>query len=447
MIEILLPGEKVKRKRKELKMTQSDVAQTISRSVTSISLIEKGTISLASDTAEEISKCFNEKILSENLDIQEVNANYLLEDVSTQLEKEINKFENYIFLNSKCNIEKIENKISEINNLVDMYKDKIKSEIRMSLYKSISEFYMQHHEWKKSKLYNNYGSLNAIENQNPYEVIEIYLQLTRINLREQNYEELIANSNHAVLYFTTQKILNEDCKKIYFNLAKAYSYNEDYKECMDILTLIKSNFRLNYNEQIDVDILMANMKYNLGNLKEAKDEYLKILNRACYSKDRYTIAILYRNLTEVSYYLDEKEKGREYLELLNAEEFVGSEFDITTRKYSDMKMNVLYENSMYVMESYKKTLRLVIDSKSKNMQRSYCNKIIDFFINKGEKAELKIFLKLIGDSVEKITFNPGRIFFKSLQLFNSNELEEIYNYQLDILNQIEKNNDNFEGIY
>lgn len=305
--EILSSGQKIKRLRQELGLTQNDIAGTeITRNL--ISYIENDKVPLTKSAAKIIINNIHHFCKENGLSIDpSINEQYLLEDVKMQANKLADEYIEILDTKHIDNPSNIENIIKEFEYIFMNYG---LMERRVDAYKKIGDIYRKFSKYSSAytyyiKAYENTGILSNNTKQ-----LDILLNLINCCLTlERNSEALeLCNLVHPF----KNSISDDIFLKFIFNSILAYKRLSMYDECLKQISFLEHNYKIDNSLNFELKTLKANcykckmyytealaiQKILLGNLDPS--DYEKKLVVLC-------------NILEIYMLLNDSAKLKEYL--------------------------------------------------------------------------------------------------------------------------------------
>ncbi len=303
-MELLSPGEKVKKLRKELGLKQEDIANDqISKSL--VSMIEKNRRALTWTTAAIIADSLNKYYKTMG---KEITSEYLMETELDLVKKEIKAEMEY--LSSIVELGNVEVKLlnpsfDKLMNLIDQWGLK-KEKVDLLLLRG--EFY--YYSYQYNNAINDYSDalVYYIEEKNHSEIARLY------NLIGTSYYMLML-IDKAITYYTKsyetaieQNIANKDTIKIesIFNLTLCYKKMQKYDITLQYVTMFKEleNNQDCYAFYYDQTVLVeANTYRDLRIYEKAEKIYEKLLQRKT-ELNINTLFLVYENYS--TFYRDQK---------------------------------------------------------------------------------------------------------------------------------------------
>jgi len=293
--QILSPNEKVKKIRQFFRITQNELAKDICTK-SSISLIENNRLKLTFKLAIGIAKNFNKIAIDKKIDIELITTNELMKDEYSQAN---DIFRNNIIKDLKeiSSIDLFEKKLYEAEKIIEKYN--ITDNGKMHVYKLASDFYYKNSMYTKSNEMCNNGLKVSLDLKDIQGEVTFYIDKSRNNLRQNHYTEALQQLDYAE---KISSILSnsELFERIYFNKALVYKNKNNCDKALKYLDLLNNKFKIeNQKKLLDIKMLHANCLNTTCKFEEAKNEYIKILELAMKIDDKDSIALGYRNLSEL----------------------------------------------------------------------------------------------------------------------------------------------------
>lgn len=295
-MEILTLGEKIKRRRKELKMTLKDLA---GNRITpgQISLVESGRSNPSMDLLEYLANAL------------QISVEYLMESEETQAEKICIYYEQmaeiYILNEDYTSAEEyIENALYYAEKYELEYRKAKNLFLRANIYKAKNELVLA------QQLYLS-ANVIFIKTNNFEQIINTFLNLGKITLGLKAYHSAINHLKQAEKVYLYNNIGNDSLLgEIYYEMAESYFKISDINKAREYTSLAKQKFeQVQDRKEYSKSLLLLSQKYNkMGD----------IINAIKYSKKTLEV---YKELEEEKNVSSiENNLGRLFFEFDNIDE-------------------------------------------------------------------------------------------------------------------------------
>ena len=293
-MEILSLGEKIKRKRKELKMTLKDLAKD---RITpgQISLVESGRSNPSMDLLEYLASSLN------------TTVEYLMESEESQAEKICTYYEqlaeSYIISGK---YEKGEAYIDEALKYTEKYNLEYK---KARCYFLRAEINMNKEEFATAQQLLMSANVIFIKNNKYEEIIKSFLNLAKITLKLKAYHSASSYLKQADKVYTDNNIGNDFLLgEIYYNMAKVLFTIEQTEEARKYTNLARNKFNeIQNKEQYASSLISLSDEYNkkddsVNAIKystKALEVYKEIEKSSTISSIENTLGKLFYNFNEI----------------------------------------------------------------------------------------------------------------------------------------------------
>ncbi|MDU1411519.1 MAG: helix-turn-helix transcriptional regulator [Clostridium sp.] len=421
-MDILSPGKKIKRIRKDLKISQKEIAGgLVTREL--ISIIENDKSTLTPTVAKIITDNINKICKERNIDFN-VDTDYLLEDINSQANKIASNYIDFL-CNNENNISKDFSKdINEIELFLRKYDLPDKKTI---IYEKIGD--ILRHQKKFNSCYIYY--IKAFENYNnminDIRVFKLLVNLGNVCLYLCRDKEALNFNNLALIYNNN---VDESLKyKVFFNNTLAYMHLREHDKALLEIDHILSTFKTLGNEKIfELNILKVNCLRYKKFYKEALVINESMLDNLNIS-DAENIMLVVTNILDIYTVIKDTKNTKIYLDKLlylinnykNADESYHSPNDYNQIGLSATLINKLdlatkyYKKSIYVSK-VQKNLRILLLS---------LDQLLDILIKEKNIEEINSFKNEIIEllSLDIISSNISPI-FKLMNFYNEIEDRE-----------------------
>lgn len=422
-MEILSPGKKIKKIRKELKINQREITGgEITRELISIIENDKSTLTVpvAKIITDNINRICEERKIDFNL-----KAEYLLEDVQAQVNNIADKYIEFLCKNEENISEDFTKKVEEIEVFFRKYDA---PEKKMIVYEKIGDILRGEKEYSKSYIY----YIKALENHKGLDrdvrVVSVLQKLGGIcmNLGDDN-ESLNFNS----LALKYDDIITEELMyNLLYNNTLAYMHLNNYDKALQEIEHIQNTFKVLNKERIfEINILKANcLRYKklynevlelnvhmLSTLDKNRDIEKRILVTGNIL-DIYTVL---KDLNNVGIYIDK------LISLLNSYDKVRESYHCPNA-YNQLGISYeLIGNIELSIEAYKKSIELSKYQRNKRILIKSLDKLLDVLIKERNLEEINKykneFIELISLDIIEVDTTPV---FKLMNFYNDVEDRE-----------------------
>lgn len=302
-MEILSLGEKIKRKRKELKMTLKDLAKD---RITpgQISLVESGRSNPSMDLLEYLANSLN------------TTVEYLMESEESQAEKICTYYEqlaeSYIISGE---YEKSEVYIDEALKYTEKYNLEYK---KARCYFLRAEINMNKEEFATAQQLLMSANVIFIKNNKYEEIIKSFLNLAKITLHLKAYHSASSYLKQADKVYTDNNIGNDFLLgEIYYNMAKVSFTIEQVEESKKYANLAKDKFNeIQNKKQYASSLISLSDEYN------RKDDSVNAIKYSTKALEVYkeieksnTISSIENTLGKLFYDFNEVDEAFKHFEL------------------------------------------------------------------------------------------------------------------------------------
>lgn len=427
---ILSSGEKIKKLRKELNLTQTDLSGTeITRNL--ISYIENGKATLTRNVASIIVNNIRSICKERNIHVN-ITEDYLLEDAELQASKLADEYAEILETKYKDNLANIETIINQIENLFANF-DLVKK--RVDIYKKIGDIYRINQKYMEAytyyiKAYENCGILSSnIEN------VDIPLCIIFCCLKLQRNSEIIELYN--LVHTLESKIPKDIYWKFVFNSAIAYMRLNKYEDCLKQIDYLEKNFELSLDTKFNLSSLKTSCYQSKMHYSDALDIQKLLLQDADKLGLEKNLIVLC-NILEIYTKLHDSFNLREYLKkclkLINEYENSPSTHYLPDI-YLDISLTLKEIKNLELAKTY--FLKCILESKKNPkvsiLSRAFEN-LISIFIEENDLKRLNDLKNLLMEFISlQILPKNDMLIFRLIKYYNKIEDKETIS---DILNFI-----------
>ncbi|AGF59421.1 DNA-binding XRE family transcriptional regulator [Clostridium saccharoperbutylacetonicum] len=293
--EIMKQGEKIKRIRKMLHMTQEELAEGIC-SKQNISLIENNKQKISVNLANAIAKKFNRIAKEKEINISTITPGELMIDEDEQA--------NYIFSNNIISelkeiqtIDLFEQKLLKAENIIREHV--ITDSNKIELYKLATDFYYYRYQYTKSDKMCDNGLKICINSLNNFEEAIFYIYHSRNYIFTENYIKALQQLDYAEKL--NSHIMDDNLSiMILYHRGLTYKKLGEYDTALKYFKILKEKNVKDKTMLLKIKMMYANCLTEKNEFEEAEKEYFEILS----INDKDFIALAYKNLSEL--YLNNK---------------------------------------------------------------------------------------------------------------------------------------------
>lgn len=382
--EITDIGERVKRARKRVGLTQSGVAGgEVTRET--ISQVERGIIkTLTLKTAEIIVKNINKAAKDKGLDYR-ITVKKLLRNEEDIIEDLLDEHLKELKVSIMSNSEDVKNKIKEIEIL---FKD-IADDKKEKIYENAIDYFFDNYEYEDAKTYILKCYAIAFRKNENEKLIESIYKLISIYTKQYDYKQVIKFMEHAEYIAEVNNLKNHEfMRKIYFHAAMAFRKNGEYKKCIYLLEKIKTMFTLDKKEILDIDTVLGRCYEKIKEYKKSENKFLNILSLSIDTEYVLMVALAYTNLAYVHFKQDNSELAIKYIDKAKK---------IKIEDYN--KVAEIYYRAFQIYSSYCKNFN--------DVEEMFLDAIHKSNIVKNNKLKEKVIIKMMKYCIRNV--NEGKL--------------------------------------
>lgn len=426
--EVLSPAEKIKKIRKKLRATQSDLSGNgISR--VRISQIESGE-TLTFKVAHLLANNINKYIKDNNINIKEITALYLLESEEDQINRickdRIDTLSNFKI--SKKVMDSFEDELTSLEKFISENDLIVERELKKELYKVAIDYYSNIKEYMKSYEYvlKCYRLLDSDEHM---ETITLILKFTYTYFHLGKYDDVIMVCKQAFSIAKTHNLEHVyECKRIYFNCALAYKKLEKYGDCYEWLQKMYDYCTVEKEDELIIKILQANCNFVENKIEEAIKLNYEVLELSQELEQLHNIALAYANLAYIYYKQNDLNKAITLIDLaldIRQSEYKGEIFAYAFYIYKETKEKAkaytYLDNALYETGRNKKEAELneiIYEAFEYFVENNLSEKIL-FLINRIEEIVTRY--KLLEKNILDI-FIKAEYYFKDIDVVSRDKI-------------------------
>ncbi len=278
--EILSPGKKIRKIRKDFKINQQDITGgEITRNL--ISIVENGKANLTPKVAFILSENINRVCKEKNIDFQ-VSTDYLLEDIGTQANKIMDKYIEALKA-PDISLEKLNHLSRDIESFILEYP---MTNNKAAVYSLIGDLYLHLNETFKAYKFFLKSYEHLIMDKNILGIIVVLLNLSYCSLLQNNYDETLYFNDLAYVYVNE---MDEDTLyKFYINSINAFIATNKVDDALNIIKIVETKLSvfLSWNKEAYWKIL--SLKSSALKSKKYFNDTLKIQKKlfSSYPKEK-----------------------------------------------------------------------------------------------------------------------------------------------------------------
>lgn len=383
--EFLTPGKRVRKLRKELRMTQAEISKGFSRNL--ISLIENEKMELTPSITRKIVNNINNKIKANNINKELLTSEDLIKSKIGQVIVFVNEVTVNIKNDKIGSIKKTDKTIEYTIKLIQDYK--IENKYMLNLLKSATDYYYKNKEYSKCKMYCvKCIHLSGIMGEKIY-TLEGILTIAAIYYIDKDYKQALQYNNYATYIMDTDHIYNQTYrKKILYNSAICYINIDETDTALELLNELKQ-YNLAENQLVDIESMEASCYLKNNMIETAKQIYNKLKVKTSSNE---TLGTIHYNLAEI--YIEEEnleQASKEFKTCIKHREIAKSR----------QLAKTLYESALVERkkENIKGAKELLIKSiKNKHAENEYYLELLNIYIEENNDKEIEGLIKLIEDN-------------------------------------------------
>lgn len=435
-MEILSPGQKIKKIRKELKINQKEITGgEITRELISIIENDKSTLTptVAHIITDNINRICKERNIDFNLDTQ-----YLLEDINAQTNKIASKYIDFL-CNNEDNISKDFTKDIEEIELFLMKYDV--PEKKMIIYEKIGDILKKQKEFNRSYIY----YIKAFENHN-----RLFNNICLFNLLQKlggiciylgKEKEALDFNNLALVYNNT--IPEELRLKVIYNNTLAYIHLKEHDKALIEIEHVEKTFK----HLTKIDIFELNvLKVNCLRYKRFYSEALKI-NKSMLSTlsndDTESIILITANILDIYTVLKDIKNVKIYIDKLiyiisnysNVKDSYPcpnayNQLGISTKLISNIELSI---------ECYKKSIQLAKSQRNIRVLLKSLDQLLTILIEENNLEEINTFKNEVLELISLNIVDPSNTpVFKLMKFYSDIGSEENLSSLLNFILECKK---------
>jgi len=415
-MEILSPGQKIRKIRKELKINQKEITGgEITREL--ISMIENDKSTLTSVVAHIITDNINRICKEKNIDFS-LDAEYLLEDINSQTDKIASNYIDFLSINEDNISKDFYKNIEEIEAFLIKYDVPKK---KMIIYEKIGDIFKEQNEFNKSYIY----YIKAFENHNGLfndsRLFSILQKLGCICIYLEKNKEALDFNNLALMY--NYNIPKDLRFKLLHNNTLAYMNLEEYNKALLEIEHVENTFKILTKKNIfDFNLLRAHcLRYKkfYNDALKTNESILSILD----NDDTENIILITANIIDIYTELKDIKNIKIYIDKLiylmnNYDEVKECYYSPNTYNQLGFSANLI-NNIELSIECYKKSIEAARYQRNKRVLLMSLDQLLDILIKEKNIEEINSFrnqiIEMISLDIIELDITP---IFKLVIFYN-----------------------------
>lgn len=433
-MEILSPGQKIKKIRQEFKINQKDITgNKITREL--ISIIENDKSALTPAVAQIITDNINRICNERNIDFH-LDSEYLLEDITFQTNKMADQYLSFLCVNQDNPSKDFSKEFEEIELFLIKYQV---PEKKMIIYEKIGDILKKQKDYSRSYTY----YIKAFENNNhlfnDIKLFNLLQKLGNVCIYLGKYKESLDFNKLALIY--NDKVPEDLRFKVLFNTTLAYMHLKEYDKALIEIEHVLSTFKILTEE----DTLSLNvLKVNCLRFKKFYSDAFS-LNQSMLDNiapdDKGHIILITGNILDIYTVLKDISNMKIYIDkliyLLNGYDKAQESY-YTANCYNQLGISAnLIGNKELAIDCYKKSIEIAKRQKDKSILKKSLDELLTLLISEKNPNEINscknTVLELI--SLDIIDTNSMAI-FKLIDFYNEvddkDSINSIVKFILDL---------------
>lgn len=370
---MLSPGQKLKKIRKDLKLNQIDIVGTeITRNL--ISAVENGKATLTLKVANIVTNNINNFCSDNNINFHLTTA-YLLEDINEQEEKKANDYIQFLDDHPNIQGEELSSFITEIQIFLansNLYNKKL------IIFEKLADLLNTQKEFYKSYIFYTKAFENHCRGEAKDKTSHLLFKLGHASMMLDNLDEALEFNNLSLSFAND---LDKQCiYSIYFNNILTYKKLGFYDKALEKIDFLDSQFpNLDSKDKIKLQILKANCLIKNKYFNDALRIYKNILNNIDNkdANNKELIALSYCTILGIYNTLKDIKNIKLYLD-----RFINC-LDLYSTDYSTIALVEISTSFKIIgdLESYEEYLVKTIDISKVLKDSSTLSKALDSLID------------------------------------------------------------------
>jgi len=430
-MEILSPGEKIRKIRKDFKIRQQDVTGgEITREL--ISIIENDKAKLSPYVAQLIADNINKICKERNISFY-LSADYLLEDVNTQVSKICDGYIDFIDEN-RDNLSK--DFIDEIKKIEAFLTKYALPEKKIIIYEKIGDILLTQKEFNKSYTFYIKAFENRTSEFDKVKSFNLLQKLGNICIRLGRYREAIDFNNLALSY--NANIPSDLRYKALFNNILANIYLKEYDSALMQIEFIEDNFdTLAKQKKLNLAIEKANC-YRWKNFYTDALKLNKNLLKTLDENDQELNLLVTSNILDIYTVLKDGKNTEKYINKLidkiNLFHIVDKHHYCTNLYHQIALSYKLIGNTKLSKEYYIKSIASVKQNRNISELENSLNELLEIIICEEDLNGINDFKNLLLElvSLDLIARNTD-IVFKLINYYNNINDRDSIHFLIDFI--------------
>lgn len=414
--DILSPGEKIRKIRKEFKIRQHEITGgEITRNL--ISIIENDKANLTQGVAEILSENINKVCADKGMDFR-ITTEYLLETKESQANRIADSYIEYLGNSDVVNRENFEDKVREIEAFLSVYDI---FEKKVTIFERLGYIFKSERDYYKAYTYYIKAYENSSRIFKDIRLFKLLLNTGFCCLRLKKYKETLDFNRLALLY--NGNIPEDIHYKILLNNVLAYKNLNDYEKALAEIQRIENIF----NKDIDkFDILT--LKANCLKLKKFYKDSLQIHEQLLNNINEEDIEkkmIALCNILEIYIELNDTKNIKKYIDrcslLMNAYDKIRKRI-YSPEIYNDIALGYKIIGTLDLAKSYfAKAITAGREYNNVDVILSSFNNLFSIYVEENNTLGLEdLRNQLIELMMLKLLTNNNTIILRFIYYYNEN---------------------------
>lgn len=392
--EILSPGKKLRKIRKDFKIRQHEITGgEITREL--ISIIENDKCNLTSNVAEILVYNINRICKERGIEFK-LTTEYLLEDISSQTNKIADEFLNNLTVSENDLTVDVSEQIKAIDLFLMEYEV---PEKRALLFEKIGDILKKQKKYNKSFTYyvKAYENLYRIEDEEY--LFNLLQKLGNVCIWLTRYKECLYFNELAI---THSKNISEELKfKVLFNNALCYIKLKQYDNALqEVENMERMSEKLSKDKIFKFKALKANCFRMNNYFNDALDLNKKLFNEIDEDEIENKLLVL-NNILEIYTELNDKKNIKKYLEKIKTIVEKREEFDYCCEIYKQIASSYnLIGDKQSSQDYYKRAIKACKKFKNKEVVEEVLKEILEIVVEEDNIEELN---EIKNEALELIT--------------------------------------------
>lgn len=412
--EIQTPGEKIKKIKKQLGLTQDELVINSKFTRQSVSLVENGK-KLSAELAAVLVNNINRVIKEKGVAMDLISIDYLTESLEKQLDRIASEYIKELddFSTTNTGSKFIDLK-KEIDEFMEERDSNLFAERKYTLNYLMALNLLKRFQYDEAYLYTFEAYELALYLKDANKQIRVIALIINIYYRLNRMVEILSIGKRALNISLENNIKDtESLATIYYNLALAYKKNNNYTECLRMLEVELLMTELKPKDRIKAKILKGNCYQILKQYDAAEHIYTRTLDEAKSMDDSIYVAMSYYNLALISLERKDLNKTLYYADLLVMMNTYNEEQDATNLYWATYLYKEI-DNYKSVIRYYKRALKAL--AKIKNIHGYYdlSADLIAYFTKFKYKLDVIELVGIVAEGIKEISGNYKSMILGSL---------------------------------